>query len=387
MGKYENHLKLLLLLMLILFLIAVFLPSKEKTYDWIFIYYMSYDNDLSGLGNTIIGKLQEGIVNSKIAVVVQADFADNKGMKRIALYRTFGKTKRKEFPLKNEDSADPNQLQKYFHWIGENFKAENYCIVFLDHGGKLNDMCRDSKPFQNQEKNKQFTSGKWLSATEVGRIVADFNQKTSGKVRLLFLQQCGRSAIQNLYNFTDAAEYILSSPVIVGVPNTYYTQTIKFAAEEPDITGINIAQIIMREDKDYTLYTLIENNELKRLPERISAVLSSFTQNITLKPPQSCSPIFEFEDEKFYDLKSYFQALSSANNNIAEKELRIFFDWCDNYLIVSKSLNASGDSIEASCCGLSVYTPSIQKESGRYNFLPLYQQTNLEKLFQLTVKE
>lgn len=384
MGKFKNNLKPLLFVILIFLLIAVIFPSKEKTYEWIIIYYMSYDNDLSVYGETILGNLQKGIVNSKIAVVVQADFSNSKGMKRIALYRTFGQSKRKETSLKNEDSADPAELKKYFEWILQNFKSKNYCIVFLNHGGKLNEMCKDEKPFRDESKNNQYTSGKWLPATEAGKIVADFNRKVDGKVRLLFLQQCGRAAIQNLYNFVDATEYIMASPVIVGAPNTYYTKTLKAVADDPNITGVNIAQTIMREDKDYTLSTLIENSELKKLPERISPVLASFAQNTTLKPPQSCSPIFEFKGEKFYDLVSYFQSLSSANNNIARKELRNFFDWCDNRLIIGKAIK-NPETPVSSYCGLSIYIPSDKNDIGRYDFLPFYQQTNFDDLFRITI--
>ncbi len=378
MGKFKIHLKPLLFVILIFLLIAGIFLSKEKTYDWIFIYYMSYDNDLSGFGETILGNLQKGIVNSKIAVVVQADFSDSKGMKRIALCQALGKSKRKEILIKSEDSADPAELKKYFEWIQQNYKAKNYCIIFLNHGGKLNDMCLDQKPFRDQNKNKQFLSGKWLPATETGKILTDFNGKVDGKVRLLFLQQCGRATIQNLYNFTDAAEYIMASPVTVGAPNTYYTKTIKSVAGDPNVTGTKIAKIIMQEDEHYTFYTLIENSELINLPERFSPVLTSFAQNASLKPPQSCRPVFEFEGEKFYDLVSFFQALSSANNNIAAKELQDFFDWCDNRLIVSKAIKNPDVPAVSSYCGLSIYIPSDQNDIGRYDFLPLYQQTNIE---------
>jgi hypothetical protein len=385
MGKFKNHLKPLLFIILIVLLIAGLFLSKEKTYDWIFIYYMSYDNDLSSFGETILGNLQKGIVNSKIAIVVQADFSDSKGMKRIALYRSLGKSKIKEIPLKSEDSADPAELKKYFEWILQNYKAKNYCIVFLDHGGKLNDMCKDEKPFRDQSKNKQLVSGKWLPATEVGKILADFNRKVDGKVRLLFLQQCGRATIQNLYNFADAAEYIMASPVTVGAPNTYYTKTLKSVADDPNVTGTTIAKTIMQEDQHYTFYTLMENSELKNLPERISPVLTSFAKNTSLKSPQSYTPIFEFEGEKFYDLVSYFQTLSSANNNIAEKELRNFFDWCDNHLIVSKAIKNPKSTAASSYCGLSIYIPSDQNDIGRYDFLPFYQQTNFDDLFRITI--
>jgi len=384
MGKLKNHLKLWLLVLLILLLGAGLFLSKKNTYEWIFIYYMSYDNDLSNYGETILSDLKKGIVNSRIVVVVQADFIDSKGMKRVALYRAFGRPKRKEISLKSEDSADPAELNKYFEWVLQNWKAKNYCIIFLNHGGRLNNMCLDQKPFRNQSKNKQFASGKWLPATEVGKIVADFNQKADGNVRLLFLQQCGRATIQNLYNFVDAAEYIMASPVKVGAPNTYYTKTLKSVAIDPNISGITIAQTIMQEDEDYTLYTLIGNKELKKLLEKLMPVLKSFAQDSNLNPPKSCLPVFEFEEEKFYDLKNYFQTLSSANNDIAGKELQVFFDWCDNHLIVSKMIKDSPPLAESSYSGLSIYIPSSQKDIGRYNLLPLYQQTKLENVMQLT---
>jgi hypothetical protein len=387
MEKSINPFKLLLVALLIVFIYAGLLLSKKNTYEWVFVYYMSYDNDLSGFGETILRDLKKGITSPEIAVVTQADFADGKGMRRIALYRALGRIKRKEISLQNEDSADPAELEKYFKWIQEKWKAENYCVIFLNHGGTLNNMCRDEKPFQDQNENKLFASGKWLPATEVGKIVADFNRKVDGKVRLLFLQQCGRAAIQSLYNLIDTAEYIMASSVKVGAPNTYYTKLLKSVADEPDTTGTAIANIIMQEDEHYTIYTLIGNNELKNLPEKLSAVLESFLQNATLKPPQSCTAIFEFEGEKFFDLKSYLQALSSANNETAAKELRIFFDWCDNHLIVSQSLNNAGGPAETSHCGLSIYVPSNQKDVGRYNFLPLYQQTDIDKFFLLATQE
>ena len=387
MGKSINHLKPLFILLLILVLGAGLFLSGKKTYDWVFVYYMSYDNDLSGHGRTILRDLTKGITNSKIAVVTQADFIDGEGMKRIALYRTFGRPKREETFLKSEDSADPAELIKYLEWVREKWKAENYCIVFLNHGGTLNNMCMDKKPFRDQNENKQFASGKWLPATEVGEIVTDFNRKVDGKVRLLFLQQCGRAAIENLYNFTDCAEYIMASPVKVGAPNTYYTKMLKSVADDPNTTGISIAKTIMQEDEHYTIYTLIDNKELKILPEKISPFLESFAQNSSLKPPQFCRPIFEFEGESFYDLKLYLQALSSSNNNIADKELRTFFDWCDENLIVGKAIRSTEVPAEPSCSGLSIYVPSNKNQLGRYDFMPLYQQTNLKNVFQLTFQE
>jgi hypothetical protein len=347
---------------------------------------MSYDNDLSPFGEVILRDLRNGLSNSKIAVVVQADFIDSKGTKRIGLYYADGKTHRKETVLRSEDSADEAELRKYLKWVRKKWIAKNYCIIFLNHGGSLNHMCKDNKPFRNRNKNKQFGSGKWLRASEAGEIVAGFNQETDRKVRLVFLQQCGRATIQNLYSFVDAAEYIMASPLVVGAPNTYYTKTIASVAQDPNITGEILAATIMQEDEHYTLYTLISNKELQRLPEKLAPVLKSFGHASALYQPKSCPHIFEYESEKFYDLKSYFHALNLANNNIAGKELDNFFNWCQDSLIVSKAVRESELHIEPSYSGLSIYVPSSPNADTGYSFLSLHQQTNLEQTMKLVSK-
>ncbi len=364
----------------------VLIPSNANVYEWVFVYYMSYDNDLSPFGEVILRDLRNGLSNSKIAVVVQADFIDSKGMKRIGLYLADGKTHRKETILRSEDSADEAELRKYIKWVRKKWVAKNYSIIFQNHGGKLNHMCLDQKPSRDHNKNKQFGSGKWLRASEAAKVVASFNQEAGRKVRLVFLQQCGRATIQNLYNFVDAAEYIMASPLIVGAPNTYYTKTIASVAQDPNITGEILAATIMQEDEHYTLYTLISNKELKRLPEKLAPVLKSFGRASALYQPKSCPHLFEYESEKFYDLKSYFQALNSANNNIAGKELDSFFDWCQGRLIVGKAVRETESTVEPPYSGLSIYVPSSPNANTSYSFLPLHQQTDLEHTMKLISK-
>lgn len=386
MRNFKSYSKLWLLLLLLALIGIAPILSNANVYEWVFVYYMSYDNDLSSYGEVILRDLRNGLSNSKIAVVIQADFIDSKGMKRIGLYCKNGKVHRKETILKSEDSADEAELRKYLKWVRKKWVAKNYCIVFLNHGGKLNNMCRDNKPFRNHNKNKQFGSGKWLRASDAAKIVAGFNQETGHKVRLLFLQQCGRATIQNLYNFVDAAEYIMASPLIVGAPNTYYTKTIASVAHDPNITGEILAGSIMQEDEHYTLYTLISNKELKRLPEKLAPVLKSFRRASALHQPKSCPHLFESEGEKFYDLKSYFYALNSANNNIAGKELDIFFNWCQGSLIVSKAVREPESTVEPPYSGLSIYVPSGTDADTDYSFLPLHQQTDLEHTMKLISK-
>jgi len=81
-----------------------------------------------------------------------------------------------------------------------------------------------------------------------------------------------------------------------------------------------------------------------------------------------------------------FYALSSANDNIAGKELDGFFDWCDNSLIVSKAVRDPNSTVEPAYSGLSIYVPSSPNADTSYSFLPLYQQTELEHTMKLISK-
>ncbi len=381
--KRNRRLRLLVLLLVLLGVYYVRRPAN--VYDWVFVYYMSYDNDLDPYGRAIVRDLRSGVTNSKVAVTVQADLADSRGMRRIAMFRSGGTPQTTEVILKSEDSADEVQLRKYLVWVRKNWKAKNYCIVLLNHGGRLNDMCQDWKPSRDDGTGKQSGPGKWLRASEAGKILADFNRRAHGRVRLLFLQQCGRAAIQNLYTFVDSAEYIMASPLVVGAPNTYYAKTLASVAQDPNVTGETLADTIMREDEHYTLYTLISNEQLRKLPEKLVPVLNSLERASVLNPPESAAPVFEFEGEKFYDLTSYLQGLSAANDNAAHAELGNFISWCDDRLIVSKSLRGAGPA-EPSYCGLSIYVPSAGDPNTCYDFLPLYQQTNLDAVMKLVPK-
>jgi len=347
-------------------------------YEWVFVYYIALDNNLSMWGQKVLGELERGIVNSKVAVVVQADFGDTGGMRRITMRRVDREVQREEIVLDSEDSADEGELRKYFEWVEKKWDAENYAVIFPNHGGRLNQMCRDDHPFKNRDDNKQFVSGKWLRSSEAGKIAVDFNEQTGGKVRLLFLQQCGRASVQNLCNFVDSADYIMASPTSVGAPNTYYTAMVTSAAENGDIGGDALAQTIMAEDNDYLVYTLVNNSELKRLPEKLKAALKAFREVSVLDAPGRCLRMFGFAGESYYDLKSYLQALDSANNDVGGEELVRFLEWYEGDVVVQKSFRNVKEAAGASCSGLSIYIPSGQNELEGYSFLPFYKQTGLD---------
>ena len=137
-------------------------------YEWVFVYYIALDNDLSIFGQKVLNELERGVVNSKVAVVVQADFEDIEGMKRITLCQVNGEVRREEIILDSENSADEAELRKYFEWVEKEWDAENYAVIFPNHGGRLNEMCRDDQPSKNPDDNKRGSFRNILSRLDLG---------------------------------------------------------------------------------------------------------------------------------------------------------------------------------------------------------------------------
>src|SRR5207248_2206864 len=117
--------------------------------------------------------------------------------------------------IKSDDSADEDQAIAYLDWFVKKYPCKHYAFIFLDHGGRLDEMCLDLEPD---------TEGKfWMSGRTLGAKLREFKKSMPGQLDLLFFQQCGRGSLENLYSFRGVANYVMASPVPVDTPNSYYT--------------------------------------------------------------------------------------------------------------------------------------------------------------------
>ena len=353
---------------------------------WALLYYMSYDNDLSKHGNAILQALSKGLQDESIVVAVQVDFTKNNGMQRIVFSVKKGKVHKQVIQLKSEDSADERSVASFLSWIQKKLPADNYMLAFLNHGGKLNQMCSDVRPFSKSviSPKASQTSEKWLRSHKVGQIVARFHKRTQKRLRLLFLQQCGRSTLQNLYHFAYAADYTLASPLSILAPNTYYTKTLQQLRRSPNWTGKELAQQIMRSDKDYQIYTLIHNATLQKLPNVWLPLLQKYLTKKRLKWPTEVPVTFRTEPgtkaERFVDAKHFFKGLAQQNG-IAQKETQRFINWLELELIVQRSHVPKAKKLLPLCSGISLFIPLQKEQVGRYPHLPIYQKLPLQRFF------
>ncbi len=295
--------------------------KKETVYDWVFFYYMAYDNNLEGCGRPILDMLAKGITGDNVAIVTFADFRDEKGMRR------YEQTKGKEkiTVLETENSAEETTLEEQLKWTGENYKAKHYAIVFLDHGNRLDEMSKDENPGKGGKE--------WLKLPQVAPLLVQFRKDVMNTLELVFIQQCGKGALENFHAMRGVAPYVMASQTVVGTPNYYYVAALKAVCRKPEIDGKQLARLFTDHEtaEMFTTYTTINEKALNELTTKLDAalkplldleelakptILPEFDKRGKEVPVEGTSVRMCFQpasDEQFCDGLAWLKAMYEAN--------------------------------------------------------------------------
>ncbi|MDF1665429.1 MAG: clostripain-related cysteine peptidase [Planctomycetota bacterium] len=342
--------------------------AQQKQYDWTVIYVMSYDNNLNFAADPINKGLKKGLINDNVAVTVLMDRTDRNGLKRIVMTDK----DQKESTLKTDDITKPKVLSDYLSWVHKTLPAKKYALVFLNHGGRLDQMCHDQYP------DKRSRRGEWMSAHKTGPVIRQWKKKLGqSQLSFLFLQQCGRGSLENIYNFRETADYVMASQLVVGAPNTYYEKTLKTLCKEPKLGGKELGLAIMNNDLHYTTYVLLNGREIKNAKPQLNALVKDVLDQAKslLKRPLPLSHCFDIGDEFNDDLKQFVQALYSINKLKSKTQLKSFVNWYEKTLIVEHRFSRPRYQQRLSWTGLSTYRGSSKKLFQRYSFLAIYTDT------------
>lgn len=339
--------------------------------DWVLIYAMSYDNNLSLYGPRILDALGRGVKGGKTLVTVLADDPDPSGLTRHVV-SSDGRTSQR---LATDDSASEAVLGDYLSWIAKAHPSKHYALIFLDHGGRLDEMCFDERPGGGGTKH-------WLNARLVGERLRAFRAEVRGSVELVFLQQCGRGSVQNLYNFRNTAAAVLASQHNVGAPNTYYEPTLQWLDAHPDTSGVELASRIMADDRDFITYACADGKALGELPRRLGPVVQALLDgDAPPVRPSDLTPCFVTEREANFDLLAWFGAASRENERSATA-LDDFSRWVRRELVV-KVVNEPGSADRyRSVCGLSLFVPRSEDQRTLYRDEPLHHDSLLGSLWE-----
>lgn len=364
----------------LLLLLGELCPAQTATErDWVLVYWMSYDNNLDGCARPILDMLRAGIETDRLAVVVVADRRDREGMRRHELTRA-GEV---ETRLADEDSADERTLARELEWVGQRYPARRYAVVFLDHGGRLGEMCHDERPGP---------SGRdWLYPPAVARVLERWRSGLRAAQRELervFLQQCGRGSLENLHAFRAAAPLVMASQTVVGAPNRYYAPALQRLGRTPQGDGLALARAITEcETPDmFTTYTTVRGARLAELSGRLDALLRPVLAGGPAGGPAGdevragLAPCFDAGSERFYDALPWLAALYAARG-LDPAPVRAFGEWVARELVAVHRVSPRAGPQAKAWSGVALFSPASGRELGRYREdYPLYRESLLDEL-------
>ena len=340
----------------------------RKIYDWIFLYWMPYDNDLSRFGSEIIEAIASGIRSKNILVAVEADFLDTPNITRYLL--TQGETEIRE--LDRSDSASEDTFSEYLTWARSQFEAKHWAIVFLGHGGNTDEISPDI------HSGVDGNSIQWMNIQSVADRILEFNQSIGDRIELFFFQNCNKGTLEAHSTISEVARYTLSSQKLLGAPNYYYPNLFQWLGENPEISGEEVARKIEEYERSdmYSSYTVTDNSiflQLKRyFVPLIDAVLAANLQNIELHR----IPTYAYFDEFQADAIEFFTAIveqSNADRQIFEN----FIDFIEQSTIHLPNPQEDAQNLS----GLGLFVPTHRQQLDRYRNWQTYTDLKLIELF------
>lgn len=352
--------------------------SQVKSHhQWVVLYWMPYDNDLSRFGEPIIEMLTRGTRNSEVAVVVQSDYWGDRKMRRRQLMNgTIN-----EIEITGEDSSNISAFSAYLDWANQTFEAEHWAVIVVGHGGQINEI----SPDDHQATRKIRT---WMSVDQFTNAVSKFNRSTNGRVELLFFQNCNKATIEVVYEARNCARYTLASQLMLGAPNYYYEgflDRLKF----PSVNGREAAIAIMNSERTdmYHSLTLVDNQVVQQIPEKLSQLLQPMLKKDLPAIRQSELPTYSYFGEQHCDALVLLNHLSRISDR-GQKEFSKFADFLSLSVI---TFHKTGGELYGSPSdrrthfeelnGLSLYLPETAQAADRYCSLALYQKVDLVSLY------
>ncbi|NER48463.1 MAG: clostripain family protease, partial [Symploca sp. SIO1A3] len=265
---------------------------NKRHYDWILLYWMPYDNDLSGFGQPILHMLIKGVQSDNILVAVESDFSGTRNLSRRVI--TKGKVDIQQ--LKTVNSAREDAFAEYLNWAQSQFVADNWAIIFLGHGGRLDQVSPDNHAGLGNQIQ-------WMNIQKLRDVVAQFNQNINDRVELFFFQNCNKGTIEAHYTLHDVAEYTLSSQKLLGAPNHYYESLLQFLSYSPEVNGGELAEKIIQFERSdmYNSYTVTNNRIMPELPVKLNPLLEEIIAAKIKTLPTNQLKSYSYMGERYVD--------------------------------------------------------------------------------------
>lgn len=361
--------KRLVSLLLVIISVSASAQSQKISTEWLFAYYMPYDNNLSSLSDTIVTMIQRGIKTKSVLVTIQSDTEGSGGMKRLIITSDTIITS----SVDTDFSSHTSTYAEYLTWITQNIVHKKRALIFLNHGGKLDEIGLDSYPKE-----------KFLRVDSVSELIRKFNKVTRHTTDLLFLQVCTKGSIEPLYELRDCAKFTMASQAELGAPNFYYTSFFEALSKSSTMEITDIAKSIMKQESAdmYNSLTCIDNSSFPEFGKKFRALIESISSNTTAEFQRDERYVLHYYNQTYYDLIAFLQGLQlKEKKQAALRDDLIAF--IKAKLIVLHQVEPSKKLLFENYCGVSLFMMSrgYPEKNAAYQHMSFFREFDMNRVY------
>jgi hypothetical protein len=346
--------------------------------EWLLVFHLPYDNDLDGLAERVLADVMAEVPDERLVATMLVDRAGEQGLRRAAV--TGGQLVSDE-RLDTDDSSDVSVFEEYLGWAAATFPARRRALFLLGHGGRLDEVSLDISPAATPD-----AGARWASGVSVAAAIRRWRSSPADSdLELLFLQQCGRATIENLYSFRDTAEVIVASETFVGAPNSYYRPVLRRLRASPDMSGQELAEAILDSETEAAALAVFGGHALGELPGLANTLVDALRRpdGRRLARPQGQVSAYGANGEVTYDLCTFVGELAAANGLGANPTVVRSLAWVSRDLIIARrDWDQFFPSVDRAWCGVATYIPWRSEEVGEYDDLPFYRDSRWRQLIE-----
>ncbi|HLO47265.1 MAG TPA: hypothetical protein VK211_02430, partial [Kamptonema sp.] len=178
----------------------------------------------------------------------------------------------------------------------------------------------------------------------------------------------------------DAANYTLSSQILLGAPNYYYESMLKFLGQNSELNGGQLAEKIMEFERSdmYKSYTVTNNQYVRELPEKLNPLIDIIT-SFQIKPinREELQP-YKYRDEDFVDVVLLIETIAKKSISL-QKECDDFVNFLKKSMIYKYHINP--EKVNRGLSGIGLLLPSSKEHLQKYRYLPVFSDLKLVELF------
>ena len=248
----------IVVLALSIYLLTLLSPLARASsgIDWVFMVYMSGDNDLEPQALMDLEELEQVGSSDRVVFVVYIDrspknYESAEYLPDLSAYgewddsRVYLVKKHPEPGIGSEilsqpgevNSGDPQVLADFVAYVHMKFKAKHYALILWNHGSGV-DVAVDE------------TDRDVITLDEL-REVLDALARAGIHIDLVGFDACLMSTVESMYAVADYVDYIVASIENEPNPGWYYTPIALELVRNPSMSPEELAKIIVRSYQDF----------------------------------------------------------------------------------------------------------------------------------------